>query len=163
MATYGTTPKGIKYPVGSNPANLPVDAKAMADSMDAALAALGAGWQWYTPTWRAPGGALIVLGNGTLTGRYVRIGNLVAGFLRLARGSTTNFGVSTYTWDLPLPLRNGGVLFGSGTAKNKPVVATNYGLSAIQLMDTATGALLGNTYGWAAGDAIQCAFVYETG
>ena len=130
--------------------------------MDAALAALGAGWQWFTPTWRAAGGAQIVLGNGTLTGRYVRIGNLVAGFLRMARGSTTNLGVSTYTWDLPLPLRNGSVLFGSGTAKNKPVVATNYSLTAIQLMDTATGALLSNTYGWAAGDVIQCGFVYET-
>ena len=162
MATYGTTPKGIKYPVGPNPANLPVDAKAMADSMDAALAALGAGWQWFTPTWRAPDGSQIVLGDGTLTGRYVLIGNLVAGFMRMQRGSTTNFGVSTYTWDLPLPLRNGSVLFGSGTAKNKPVVANNYGLTALQLMDTATGALLSNTYGWSAGNVIQCAFVYET-
>lgn len=58
------------------------------------------GWQSYTPAWTATGTAP-VLGNGTLTGRYVQLGKTIMGHLSLVAGSTTTFGTGNFRFTLP--------------------------------------------------------------
>lgn len=51
----------------------------------------------YTPTW-ASSGTQPALGNGTLTGRRTRSGNLMTVEVKLTAGSTTTFGTGYYTF-----------------------------------------------------------------
>ncbi|MEV0113293.1 hypothetical protein AB0H77_08600 [Streptomyces sp. NPDC050844] len=46
-------------------------------------------WSTWSPTWGADGGAAPTLGNGTLTGRYLKVGRTVDWVLQLTWGSTT--------------------------------------------------------------------------
>lgn len=55
----------------------------------------------YTPSWISSGTAP-ALGNGTLTGRYKRQGDLVAVHINLTTGSTTTYGTGAYTLTLPV-------------------------------------------------------------
>lgn len=57
-------------------------------------------WTTYTPLWTSTG-TQPVLGNGTLTGRYVSLGATVIGEIRLNFGSTTTRGSGTYRFSLP--------------------------------------------------------------
>lgn len=59
-------------------------------------------WQAYTPTWTGSSGTTTV-GNGTLDGRYTRIGNTVMFSIRLEWGSTTTTSVADSEWDFALP------------------------------------------------------------
>lgn len=62
-------------------------------------------WHTYTPTWTTSGTSPS-LGNGTLTGRYMKIGRTVHVVVEFTAGSTTTFG--TGTWSFTLPLTAGG-------------------------------------------------------
>lgn len=55
----------------------------------------------YAPTWAASG-TQPVLGNGTLSGRFVQIGKLVHFYIHLIAGTTTTFGTGSYTFTLPV-------------------------------------------------------------
>lgn len=57
-------------------------------------------WTAFTPTWRSSG-TQPVLGNGTLTGRYMQFGKVGFANVVLTTGGTTTYGTGTYTWDLP--------------------------------------------------------------
>jgi hypothetical protein len=59
-------------------------------------------WTSYTPTWT---GATTnpVIGNGTLTGRYIKVGRTCTVSLLLIPGSTTTYGAGTYLFGLPFP------------------------------------------------------------
>jgi hypothetical protein len=57
-------------------------------------------WTVYTPTWSGSS-TNPVLGNGTLTGRYVRIGRTITVIIKLTTGSTTTYGSGAYRWSLP--------------------------------------------------------------
>lgn len=69
-------------------------------------------WQPYTPTWTSDGTAPSI-GNGSIEGRYVQIGNLVICSIYLLAGSTTSFGTGNYSLSLPVQPRDAG---GSGNA-----------------------------------------------
>lgn len=58
----------------------------------------------FTPTWEG-GGGNPAIGNGTISGRYVLLGNVVVGTCGLTAGSTTTFGSGTYYLGVPLPMR----------------------------------------------------------
>lgn len=62
-------------------------------------------WTTYTPTWIAEGGAAPTLGNGTLTGRYAKIGRTVDWVIQLTWGSTTvaGGGGASENWAFTLP------------------------------------------------------------
>lgn len=62
--------------------------------------ASGNQWQLYTPTW-AGSGSNPSIGNGTITGRYTLIDDLLFLQIRVLMGSTTTFGSGTYTWTIP--------------------------------------------------------------
>lgn len=66
----------------------------------AALTAPLAAWAAFTPTWGSTGTAP-VLGDGTISGRFMQFGKV--GYLNgiLTAGGTTTFGTGTYTWSLP--------------------------------------------------------------
>lgn len=61
------------------------------------------GWQTWSPAWTAltldP-----VLGNGTLVGRYLEVGNIIHVWLYLEAGSTTVFGVGPWEFNLPFDI-----------------------------------------------------------
>lgn len=66
----------------------------------AAIGGLTDAWSSYTPTWTAAGTA-VALGNGVLTGKYLRSGKFVAVRIVLVPGTTTTFGTSAYRFALP--------------------------------------------------------------
>lgn len=57
---------------------------------------VGNDWATYTPTWSG------TIGNGTVTGRYVQVGALVAFTVRITWGSTTTHGASLQSVSLPV-------------------------------------------------------------
>ncbi|WP_051877190.1 hypothetical protein [Streptomyces natalensis] len=57
-------------------------------------------WTAYTPTWSAST-TNPVLGNGTLIGRYQKIGRTVIFHVNLTTGSTTTYGSGSYNFTLP--------------------------------------------------------------
>lgn len=74
----------------------------------------------YTPTWSSSG-TQPSIGNGTLTGRYERLGDLVWVTINLVAGGTTGFGTGVYNLSLPVAPLSGvrqaltGVLSDVGT------------------------------------------------
>lgn len=72
-------------------------------------------WQTFTPAWTAAT-TNPTLGNGTLVGRYMRIGRTVHVSITLTAGSTTNVGSGTYLFSLPFTAANNGVGY-LGTAR----------------------------------------------
>lgn len=67
-------------------------------------------WTSYTPTWTSSG-TQPALGNGTLVGRYARIGRTIVCQINLIPGSTTTFGTGTYSWALPATSANAGATY----------------------------------------------------
>lgn len=64
-------------------------------------------WTSYTPTWTATS-SNPSLGNGTLLGRYNKVGREVAVHINLVPGSTTTYGSGNYNWALPFPAASSG-------------------------------------------------------
>ncbi|MGP4048788.1 hypothetical protein [Streptomyces sp. 2A115] len=62
-------------------------------------------WTSYTPTWQAEGGAAPTLGNGTIVGKYLKIGRTVDWVIQLNWGSTTvaGGGGGSENWMFGLP------------------------------------------------------------
>lgn len=63
-------------------------------------AAVGGVWVDYTPTWLGSGGNPVV-NNGSLVGRWTKIGSTVHFRVNLLIGSTTNKGSGAYSFGLP--------------------------------------------------------------
>ncbi|MFJ8555317.1 hypothetical protein [Streptomyces sp. NPDC093676] len=64
-------------------------------------------WTTYTPTWTAST-TNPSIGNGTITGRYLKIGRTVLAELYISVGSTTTIGSGTYLLTVPFPKANVG-------------------------------------------------------
>jgi hypothetical protein len=75
----------------------------------AAASAESTGLKWlgasisYTPTWTSTG-TTPSIGNGTLTGSYMQVGNLIAFTISLEFGSTTSGGTGNWRFALPFAL-----------------------------------------------------------
>jgi hypothetical protein len=61
--------------------------------------------QAYSVAWSCASGPAPVVGNGTLTGRYLRVGTFVWVNIHLAFGSTTTGGTGGWLFSLPLSTR----------------------------------------------------------
>jgi hypothetical protein len=119
----------------------------------------------YTPTWR--GSAVLSIGNGTLTGLYRQIGEHVDFQISVLRGSTTNVGITSYTFDLPVQaatfVDNPGVgnLLIAGNAIHCFAYLPNS--TSVALNRATDNARIGNaSYAWAAGDRISIRGSYRT-
>lgn len=130
-----------------------------------------ADWISYTPTWSAQSTAPS-LGNGSLIGRYMKIGRTVYVFIRLTVGSTTTFGTGSWSFSLPFPpqfefqplsalARDDSVL------NTHPLVAyTRTGPQAVFLSGHGTTGAIGQVdndfpvTSWAAGDVISVNGMY---
>lgn len=67
-------------------------------------------WTSYTPSWTAST-TNPSLGNGTIVGRYQKIGRFVAFHVNLITGSTTTYGSGTYNFSLPSAVANVGASY----------------------------------------------------
>jgi hypothetical protein len=66
--------------------------------------ALGLGtWASYTPVWSAYSGTAVSLGNGTITGKWIKSRGVVTYKIRLLWGSTTTGGDAGGLWKFTLP------------------------------------------------------------
>lgn len=78
-----------------------------ADSSTATGLAWTGNWISYTPTWTATTTNPII-GNGSITGGYRRIGGQVDFWVNLQAGSTTTYGTGDYRISLPVTALNNG-------------------------------------------------------
>lgn len=65
------------------------------------LKAIGDAWTAYTPTWSVISGTAPVIGNGTITGKWLDRGKTVDFRIKITMGSTTTYGNNAYTFSLP--------------------------------------------------------------
>lgn len=123
-------------------------------------------WIAYVPTWTSSGTAP-VLGNGTLTGRYLQVGHTVLGYeIRLTAGSTTTFGTGNYTFSLPVAHQNANVdalgwVYASIAGTKYAGVATKTGSTGVQVLlgsTTLTGTAPGTM---ASGNTVSISGAYE--
>jgi len=124
----------------------------------------------YTPTWTASS-ANPALGDGSITGRFHRRGQLVTVSIDLAMGSTTTFGTGTWSFSLPTLLPssieggNGvavGVarLYDNGTNIRVGVVSIDTGKIIVEA-DSATGLTSPTVpFTWANGDRLTMQLAY---
>ena len=114
----------------------------------------------YTPTWSQSDGQTLQINNGSLTGRYMRLGKLVLGGGILTRGSNTNQGSSAYILGLPSPAAAYNLVWGAGQAKSHAVGVIGVGTAAIGLVGN--GVRVSHTWpgSWATGEIISWQFMY---
>jgi hypothetical protein len=63
----------------------------------------GTAWASYAVLWTADGVSQPDIGNGTLVGKFKRIGKVVFVHVTLTTGTTTTYGSGTWRFSLPLP------------------------------------------------------------
>ncbi|MFD7791036.1 hypothetical protein [Streptomyces sp. NPDC059759] len=68
-----------------------------------------AAWTSYTPTWTAPTTNPVIGANGTLTGRYLKLGRTVICEINVIAGASTTWGSGSYNWLLPVAAANAGI------------------------------------------------------
>lgn len=62
-------------------------------------------WTTYTPTWTASSNPAI--GNGTITGRYLKVGRKCIAIVKITMGSATTYGSGGYSFGLPFTSASG--------------------------------------------------------
>lgn len=68
------------------------------------------GWVAYTPSWMAST-TNPTIGNGSILGRYQKLGRTVIYDVTVSAGSTTTFGSGTYSFSLPFTSANAGCTY----------------------------------------------------
>ena len=127
-------------------------------------------WEVFTPTWTAAT-TNPALGNGTLTGRMLRVGKTIICNITLVAGSTTTYGSGAWIFALPVPsvwatLTNiamgGAVAFDtSATARRTGQVFNNAPGTVQVLLDTGAVVAAAAPWTWATGDSLSLDLVYE--
>lgn len=125
------------------------------------------GWRAWTPTWTAAT-TNPVIGNGTLTGRYLQVGKLVKCQLRLVIGSTTTTGTGGWRFDYPVApnttyanLYQVGSVFCFNANGINVTGVTQYGSATFWLGYTPTPITANSPFAWAEGDYLEVNFDYE--
>lgn len=130
---------------------------------------LAGGKKTYNPTWSTVTGAQPSIGNGTLTGEWTRVGDLVTFTIRLTFGSSSNAGANS--WQFTLPSTPVGRTSFSGTVYDVSSDATH---AIVGVTDTnkvvmrrspGTGALVGMgqsaPFTWATNDTLEMTGTYR--
>lgn len=93
-------------------------------------------WTSYTPAWTAVT-TNPVLGNGTLTGAYMKVGRTCTVMITLTMGSTTTYGSGF--WRISLPFQAAATSPGALTWAYATSAANNFQLGTSVLPNSATG------------------------
>lgn len=129
----------------------------------------------FAPTWSS-GGSAPAIGNGTLTGEYIKIGKQVVIHITLTGGTTTTWGNNANSWTLTVPFAANsntvayvGVCYANdvGTGVRTALCYINAGGSTIaQIVETSAGAATGaafksdTPFAWTTGDNFQITLAY---
>lgn len=126
-----------------------------------------ADWTTYTPTWTSTG-TLPSIGNGTIEGRYLRMGPTILCTGRILMGSTTSFGTGTYVISLPVTAAfstlypGAAFLNDSGTSANRRPGVTVLNTASDFTVYGPTGVVNPTVpFTWAQSDVIQWSITYE--
>lgn len=99
-----TSPGGLPIPLDADPvANTAQAIRNLANALDSGSTGSPA-WVAYTPTWTMSSGGQ-ALGNGTVVGRYRRIGKTIHYTIEFTIGSTTTIGTGQPQFTLPVAPR----------------------------------------------------------
>jgi hypothetical protein len=132
-----------------------------------------AAWTSFTPAW-ASSGTQPAIGNGSIVGRYMKVGRTCTFAFILTAGSTTTFGTGGYTWTLPFASANTTVHYlGSARLVSAQVwlghvlISPNSSTCAVTTSSSATdtrGAAIaaGTPATLANGDNIRASVTYQT-
>jgi hypothetical protein len=133
----------------------------------ATLNTIGATSETFTPTIVGNTSGSVTIGNGTLTGTYIRLQKLVVATYALTWGSTTtNTTVGLWLFSVPI----GNALRGNAMGRILDAGATYYrvtGLAStnkmiLQATDTGSEVQTNTPMTWATNDTLSVTFVYET-
>ena len=124
----------------------------------------------WVPTWTQSSGTQPAIGNGTLTGKYVRQGYLVKFDMSLTVGSTTTFGNSSTGWRFSLPVAGtqnsvqdfiAGQCFDASAGTDFLVNGQiGPGEATLTLSRNGAGVRDGSPFAWAVGDTIKVSICY---
>lgn len=105
-----------------------------------AITGIQAAWTGYTPVLTATS-VNPTLGNGTIAGRFTRVGKTVTFFIQTVIGSTTTVGTGSYIWTLPVASLQGihQVTSGSGNFFDTSAGSDFGGWGVVQTSSTAVG------------------------
>ncbi|MGW8703273.1 hypothetical protein ACWGOK_41280 [Streptomyces eurythermus] len=127
-------------------------------------------WTTYTPTWTASTNP--ALGNGTINGRYMKVGRIVFAEILLFPGSTTTYGSGSWAFGLPVTsasksttaLATVRMFDQSASAQYPGVGQIGSADTAVRFITSAGGTAnvgSGTPFAWAAGDECRLSMVYE--
>lgn len=131
-------------------------------------------WSTYGIAMGSTGGSAAI-GNGTLVGRYKRIGRTVHVQASLILGSSTNFGSGTFTMSLPVSCNDSSPTMCIGTGMAVKSSTANYVVSVICVPATSNNVVIfgvngsiyvkgeagGLPFGWGTNDYITWSATYE--
>lgn len=146
----------------SFPAGHVLTAAELNSAIDAPFITGSGAWQSYTPVWTAST-TNPVLGNGSLTGAYLKINRGVWFWWLLTMGSTTTYGTGNYFISLPVTSIAGGGNIWLGRANMVDSSAVVRNIKDMWIWSTSTlimsnelGVLTTNTspWTWAVNDSI---------
>ncbi len=134
---------------------------------------LSGAWDSYTPTISGTGWAL---GNGTVTGRYKKVGRLVAFYIQIVFGSTSTYGAGGLGVTGPVAAQSGEATGVVRFVDSSPGVAvwgtwyTGAGSTSLGLVaPSASGSYLSEVgvistvpFTWATNDRVTLSGVYES-
>lgn len=129
-----------------------------------------ASWSTYTPTWGGTSNPAI--GNGVLSGRYMRVGKTITANITIVMGSTTTYGSGTWTLSLPVAsvfTTTTYVNLGSVSMRDTSASANSTGVAILANQTTAqmvvgsSNAFVSTTapWTWANGDTLSVTLNYE--
>lgn len=126
-------------------------------------------WDIYVPT--VTGTTNPSIGNGVLTGRYLRLGKTIICTIVMQMGSTTTYGSGTWTITLPVASvwasqtdvsMGSAHLFDTSATARKTGQVFNVGQSTVRIVtDSATLVGTAVPWTWATGDVLSLDLVYE--
>ena len=164
------TSRGYPYPLSTDTFRPHEHMQDMAEAIDDDVSGLLGGWTAFTPTFGASAGSP-ALGNGTIGGRYKRLGKTVTFTAKMTWGSTTNSGTGFLRFGLPsaristVDFLGDAMLLDSsaGTAGYVTATCLAGGTDNFVLIGAAAGGFVTNTipFTFGAGDIVRWGGTYE--
>jgi hypothetical protein len=123
----------------------------------------------YTPAWTATSGTAPAIGDGTLTGQYMRRDGLCKVWINLTGGSTTSWGSAGF-WEFSVPigaeLANAGpaYILDSGTSHYVGIAFISTSDTKLRIVTDASGLPLtfNSPMTWATGDQLVLEMEFRT-